>query len=120
MSAWKGRREGKVLVKFQRAAFVRQVGVIRIWARYGYGCGRERMTGSGNGAPCYWETDAGDLDLESARFPVTRCCPSRQLVAYLTCPLANSLSSSLPQSSHVSFHSPVQSSLPTSRSLSKP
>jgi hypothetical protein len=37
---------------------------------YGDGCGKERRTGSGNGAPCYWEdNEAGDLDLAP---PVSR------------------------------------------------
>lgn len=74
----KGGEEGKVPVKFQRAAFVRHQaseGVIRrpFDTGYGCGCGKKRMTGSGNGAPCYWETrlvnEAGDLDLRVSLFP---------------------------------------------------
>ena len=78
-SAWKREgKKGKVPVKFQRAAFVRHQaseGVIRRPFDTGYGCGceKKRMTGSGNGAPCYWETrlvnEAGDLDLRVSLFP---------------------------------------------------
>ena len=47
-----------------------------VWDGYGYGdgCGRERRTGSGNGAPSYWEfswvIEADDLDFTAQ--PVSR------------------------------------------------
>jgi hypothetical protein len=74
MSAWKREGKGKVLVKFQRAAFVRHQGIRGCDPDMGTGVGKNERMDQATERPVTGK-DASDLDLGSARFPVTRDPP---------------------------------------------